>query len=62
MKKRIITLTLLILSLVGVSYFCQAQTKGFRLQEILSDIPNNPAWEVAPLSAEHQKQVHQKLD
>jgi hypothetical protein len=62
MRKNIIRITFLVLSLVVVSYFCNVQTKGFRLQEILSDIPNNPAWEVASLSAEQQKLVHKKLD
>ena len=47
---------------VGLYYFCGAQTKGFRLQEILSDIPNNPAWEVDPLPAEEHKEVVRKLD
>jgi hypothetical protein len=57
MKKRIF----LILSVIGVAYFCNAQTKGFRLQEILSNIPYHPKWEVDPLSEEQQKEVAGKL-
>jgi hypothetical protein len=62
MKKRMIRFALLILILAGVGFFCEAQTQGFRLQEILSNISNNPAWEVAPLFAEEQKIVNQKLE
>lgn len=32
----------------GLYFFCNSQTKGFRLQEILSDIPNDPRWDVPP--------------
>jgi len=62
MKKIIIRLILFTLCSVGISYFCQAETKGFRLQEILSDIPNNPAWEVDPLPALQQKELVQNLN
>ena len=53
---------MLICGFVGLGYFCETQTKGFRLQEILSDIPNNPAWDVNPLPAEQQQEVVHKLD
>src|SRR5579872_3145415 len=46
---------------VGLSFFCESQTKGFRLQEILSDIPNNPAWDVDPLSIDEQREVVDNL-
>ena len=62
MKKIIFKITFFILSFVGLAYFCEAQTKGFRLQEILSDIPNNPSWDVEPLLAEQQKEVVQNLN
>ncbi len=62
MKKIIFKITFFILSFVGLAYFCESQTKGFRLQEILSDIPNNPAWDVDPLPANQQTEVVQKLD
>ncbi len=44
-----------ILTVIGISYFCRVQTKGFRLQEILSDIPSNPKWEVLGVSPEAVK-------
>jgi hypothetical protein len=62
MKKIFFRTIFVILGFVGLSYFCQSQTKGFRLQEILSDIPNNPAWDVDPLPVEQQKEVVQKLN
>ncbi|HEY5235033.1 MAG TPA: hypothetical protein VIJ14_02545 [Rhabdochlamydiaceae bacterium] len=62
MKKIIFRIFLLAACFVGLGYFCEAQTKGFRLQEILSDIPNNPAWDVEPLPAEQQREVVHKLD
>ncbi len=62
MKKIIIRIVLLAACFVGLGYFCESQTKGFRLQEILSDIPNNPAWEVDPLPIEQQREVVHKLD
>ena len=62
MKKIIVKTFLFFLSFVASAYFCNFQTKGFRFQEILSDIPNNPRWEVDPLSKEQQKKVAQKLN
>ena len=62
MKKTIFRIALFFLSLVGVSFFCHFQTKDFRLQEILSNIPDNPAWEVDPLSLEQQKEVAHRLN
>lgn len=62
MKKIIIKTAFFVLGFVGLSFFCETQTKGFRLQEILSDIPNNPAWDVDPLREEKQREVVHKLD
>ena len=62
MKKIIIRTAFFLLSFALLSFFCESQTKGFRLQEILSDIPNNPAWDVDPLPGEQQREVVQKLD
>ena len=62
MKKIIIRIILFAACFVGLGYFCESQTKGFRLQEILSDIPNNPAWDVDPLLSEQQKEIEHKLD
>src|SRR5476649_1603913 len=49
MLKKVYIFTFAILIVIGIAYFCESQTKGFRLQEILSDIRNNSRWEVAPL-------------
>jgi hypothetical protein len=62
MKKIFYRLALFILCSVGISTVCQMQTNGFRLQEILSDIPNNSAWEVDPLTDQQQKEVIQNLN
>jgi hypothetical protein len=49
-------LLLVSVSLIGLYFFCESQTKGFRLAEILSDLPNRPEWETPakPLEALHQ--------
>lgn len=49
-----------ILIFIGLYFFCESQTKGFRLQEILSDIPNEARWEVAPLSDPNSLQTKLK--
>lgn len=51
-----------ILACIGLHSFCAHQTKGFRPYLILSDLPNDPRWEVPPLSAEEQKQINALLD
>lgn len=43
-------------------HFCAAKTKGFRPYLILSNLPNDPRWEVPPLTAEEQKQIDALLD
>jgi hypothetical protein len=62
MLRKILRFVLSILIFVGMYYFCGSQTKGFRFQEILSDIPNNPRWEITPLSLEDQKVVGVRLN
>lgn len=62
MHRKIVRLVLSTLIFVGMYYFCESQTKGFRLQEILSNIPNNPRWEIAPLSLEGRKAVDARLN
>lgn len=42
--------------------FCESKTRGFRPYLILSDLPNDPRWEVPPLSSEEQAQIHARLD
>jgi hypothetical protein len=51
MLKKIYRLLFLSLAVIGAAYFCESQTKGFRFQEILSDIPNDPKWEVSGVSS-----------
>lgn len=46
----------------GLSIFCNSQTKGFRPYLIISNLPNDPRWEVPPLSTEEMKQVDSFLD
>jgi len=41
----------------GLYFFCKNQTKGFRPYLILSNLPNDPRWEVSPLSQEEQKRI-----
>ncbi len=49
-------------ALVGIKFFCDFQTKGFRPYLILSNLPNDPRWEVPALSTEEQKNVDALLD
>ncbi|MES2122617.1 MAG: hypothetical protein V4492_07570, partial [Chlamydiota bacterium] len=44
-------------ALVGIKFFCDFQTKGFRPYLILSNLPNDPRWEVPALSEDEQKTV-----
>jgi hypothetical protein len=32
---------------IGIAFFCDYQTKGFRFYEICSDIENRPSWEIS---------------
>src|SRR5690242_7329585 len=43
-------------------FFCYSQTRGFRLYSILSDLPNDPRWEVPPLSDRDQKKIDALLN
>lgn len=61
MLRKVLSLACSVLIFIGIYYFCESQTQGFRLQEILSDIPNHPRWETKPLSSEDQKTVEAKL-
>ncbi len=53
-----------VLSIVFTSiyFFCDTQTKGFRPYLILSNLPNDPRWEVPPLSPEEQRKIDTLLD
>jgi hypothetical protein len=45
----------------GIYFFCESQTRGFRLYQILSNLPDDPRWEAPPLSQEKQKQIDSLL-
>jgi hypothetical protein len=47
---------------IGLRFFCLNKTHGFRPYLILSNLPNNPCWEVPPLSDEEQKKIDALLD
>lgn len=46
----------------GLYIFCEKQTQGFRPYLLLSNLPNDPRWEVSPLSAPEQTEVDALLD
>jgi hypothetical protein len=43
-------------------FFCQSQTKGFRPYLILSNLPNDPRWELPPLPQEEKEKIDHLLD
>ena len=47
---------------MGLQKFCYQQTRGFRPYWILSNLPNDPRWEVPPLSEKEQKEIDALLD
>lgn len=54
---------LLLISIgVGLFYFCEQKTQGFRLYTILSNLPNDPRWEADPLSEEEMADIQKRLD
>jgi hypothetical protein len=60
--KKILQFSFCIFAFAGLHLFCQKQTHGFRPYLILSNLPNEPRWEVPPLSFEEQKRIDQLLD
>lgn len=64
--KRIIKNFFCLFTLVTLStilyFFCQKQTQGFRPYLILSNLPNDPRWEVPSLPPEEQKAIDALLD
>ncbi len=42
--------------------FCQSQTKGFRAYFLLSNLPNDPRWEMPPLKDEQLQAINTLLD
>ncbi len=47
---------------LGLQWFCQKKTCGFRPYWILSNLPNEFRWEVPPLSEEEQQKIDALLD
>lgn len=47
---------------LGLHFFCEHETKGFRPYLILSNLPNDSRWEAPPLSMEEQQHVNLALD
>lgn len=43
-------------------FFCESQTQGFRYYYLLSNLPNDPRWELPPLASEEQEKVDHLLD
>jgi hypothetical protein len=60
--KKILKLGLCVLAIFGLHHFCQKQTHGFRPYLIMSNLPNEPRWEVPPLSVEEQEKIERLLD
>jgi len=60
--KKLFLFSFCILVFAGLHLFCQKQTQGFRPYLILSNLPNDPRWEVPSLSLEEQKRIDQLLD
>lgn len=60
--KPLLLIFLFIASSLGLYLFCEAKTHGFRLYQILSNLPNDPRWEVPPLSELAQAEINKKLD
>lgn len=62
MSKRIFKLLLVVACFFGVERFCHYQTDGFRFYEVLSDIPNDPSWEISSLTSTEQSKINEILD
>ncbi|MBI2743408.1 MAG: hypothetical protein HYX48_05770 [Chlamydiales bacterium] len=61
-KKSLSRGLLLLLSTWAAGYFCNLQTDGFRIHEILSNMPNRERWETPHLSAtERAKLLNQSF-
>jgi len=52
-----IRIILALLLFIGIERFCNWQTDGFRLYEVLSDIPNDPSWEMPSLSSLKEEEI-----
>lgn len=56
-KKNIITALIGVLVLLGIYFFCEQKTLGFRFHEILSSIPDDPRWDMPVLNEEQKAQI-----
>ncbi len=62
MKRNLLFLLLLGIIGLSLSYFCNHQTQGFRFYTLLSNLPNDPRWEVDSLPSEQMTQIQHLLD
>ena len=46
----------------GLYFFCEQETQGFRLYHLLSDLPDDPCWEIPSLEPEENKKIYHLLD
>ena len=60
--KRLLKIILVGAALFGLHLFCEIKTEGFRFYQLLSDLPNDPRWEVPPLSKEEQDAISTRLN
>ncbi len=47
---------------LGLDFVCEKATQGFRLHLVLSNLPNDPRWELPPLSQEAMATLEHRLD
>ncbi len=66
MPKKILSLfskiALSVVIVAGIYCFCNWQTQGFRTYLILSNLPNDPRWEMPQLSLEEDRNLRSLLD
>ncbi len=55
-------LFLLIGCAIGLYFFAESQTKGFRYYHLISNLPNEPLWEVPPLSDDEMANINHLLE
>ena len=61
-KRTIVRFFLIIGCAVGLYYFAESQTKGFRYYHLISNLPNEDRWEVPPLSNEEMARINHLLE
>lgn len=60
-KQLSLRLGLLIGTVIGLYYFAESQTQGFRYYHLISNLPNEPRWEVPPLSDQEMARINELL-